>query len=136
MVGRDARDWMMSEALSALAKAERMHRQFFTLSSTPAGPPCWEPPVDVYESDGAITVMIALPGVRPDDIEAGIDGRTLVVRGRRVLPDALRQAVVHRLELPQGRFERRIPLPAGEFRVRTTTADGCLVVTLEKAAGA
>jgi len=42
--------------------------------------------------------------------------------------------VIHRMELPQGRFERRIPLPPGQYEaVRRTSVDGCLVVSLTKA---
>jgi len=41
--------------------------------------------------------------------------------------------VIHRLELPQGRFERRVRLPAGRYAsVRHAVANGCLLVTLEK----
>jgi HSP20 family protein len=51
----------------------------------------------------------------------------------RVLPPELRTAVIHRLELPQGRFERRVRLPAGRYSdVRRAAVDGCLVITLEK----
>jgi len=51
-----------------------------------------------------------------------------------VLPPELRTATIHRLELPQGRFERRVRLPTGRYRdVRRSAADGCLVVTLRKA---
>jgi len=46
----------------------------------------------------------------------------------------LRTAVIHRLELPQGRFYRRLQLPAGRYSaVRRAVVDGCLVVTLQKA---
>jgi len=39
------------------------------------------------------------------------------------------------MELPQGRFERRIALPPGVYgEVRRFEANGCLVVTLAKAA--
>jgi len=38
------------------------------------------------------------------------------------------------MELPQGRFERRIALPPGVYgEVRRFEANGCLVVTLAKA---
>jgi HSP20 family molecular chaperone IbpA len=41
--------------------------------------------------------------------------------------------VIHRLEMPHGRFERRIRLPSGRYeRVRRAAAHGCLVITLEK----
>jgi len=77
---------------------------------------------------------MALPGVEPERVEAAIDGADLVVAGSRVLPSELRTAVIHRLELPQGRFERRVPLPAGRYSaVRRAVKNGCLVITLEKA---
>jgi HSP20 family molecular chaperone IbpA len=124
---------MWSEACEMLARAERMHREFFR----PAGAnrlPAWEPPVDVLETERDVQVLVALPGVDPQRVEAAIDGAELVVAGSRVLPAALRTAVIHRLELPQGRFERRVRLPAGRYAsVRQAMNNGCLVVTLEKA---
>jgi hypothetical protein len=51
-----------------------------------------------------------------------------------VLPRELNIAVIHRLELPQGRFERRVRLPAGAYRQpRRTAVNGCLLIRLEKA---
>jgi hypothetical protein len=39
------------------------------------------------------------------------------------------------MELPQGRFERRIPLPAGHYDgVSRAAADGCLMISLRKSA--
>jgi HSP20 family protein len=44
--------------------------------------------------------------------------------------------MIHRLELPQGRFQRRIRLPAGRYRdVARSAINGCLVITLSKAEG-
>jgi HSP20 family protein len=125
--------WMWSEACDMLARAERMHREFFR----PAGAnrlPAWEPPVDVLETERDVQVLVALPGVDPERVEAVIDGADLVVAGSRVLPAALHTSVIHRLELPQGRFERRVRLPAGRYAsVRQAVSNGCLVITLEKA---
>lgn len=127
-------NWMWSEACDMLARAERMHREFFR----PAGPglrsPSWQPPIDMLETDREVLILVALPGVDPDRVEAVIDGSDLVMGGARVLPAELRTAVIHRLELPQGRFERRIPLPPGRYRdVRRSQAHGCILITLEKA---
>jgi HSP20 family molecular chaperone IbpA len=126
-------DWMWSEACEMLARAERMHREFFRPIRTAARIPTWEPPVDVLETDQEVLVFFALPGVDPDRVEAVIDDDCLVVAGVRILPPELQTATIHRLELPQGRFERRVRLPAGRYaNVRRSMANGCLLITLEK----
>jgi len=129
----DPQDWMWSEALSMLARAERLHQQMFV----PVGrrvSVSWEPPVDVLETDHEVLVLAALPGVDVARVEAVIEGRTLVIAGQRVLPPELRTATIHRLELPQGRFERRVSLPPGVYNgVRRAEAHGCLVISLTKA---
>jgi HSP20 family molecular chaperone IbpA len=78
--------------------------------------------------------LVALPGVNPDDAQAVIEEGDLVIAGTRALPPELRTATIHRLELPQGRFYRRLRLPAGRYiGVRRSVAAGCLVITLQKA---
>ncbi|MCW6510306.1 Hsp20/alpha crystallin family protein [Lichenifustis flavocetrariae] len=127
-------DWMWSEAIAVLARADRLHDQFFRPRTT-ARRPAWEPPVDVIETDSQVLILIALPGVAPDQVEAVLEEGCLVVSGRRVLPRELLTAVIHRLELPQGRFERRIPVPPGRYdTVESAARDGCLVISLHKAA--
>jgi HSP20 family protein len=128
----DPHDWMWSEALSMLARAERMQQQMFV----PVGARrqiAWEPPVDVLETEREVLVLAALPGVDVSKVEAVIEGACLVIAGQRVLPPELQSAVIHRLELPQGRFERRVPLPPGRYsEVRRAEANGCLVISLSK----
>ena len=126
---------MLSEAVEVLMRAERMHREVFQLRPTTARP-AWEPPVDVIETDEEVLIFIALPGVAAERVDAVIEDGTLVVSGRRVLPPQLRTAIIHRLELPQRRFERRIPLPAGLYdRISRAVDDGCLLISLRKALG-
>jgi len=129
-----ARDWMWSEACEMLARAERMHREMFRPSGTQARQPSWEPPVDVLENDYEVLALVALPGVNVEDVQVVIEDGDLVIAGARVLPAELRTATIHRLELPQGRFYRRLRLPAGRYSgVRRAVAAGCLVITLQKA---
>jgi HSP20 family protein len=136
MTRGDPRDWMWSEALQVLAQAERLHRQAFKPHVSPHRGLKWEPPVDVLETDDALLILAALPGVDPEKVQAVITGGTLVITGERVLPDELKTAVIHRLELPQGRFERHIELPSGRYGpVRSIAANGCLVIHLGKVAG-
>lgn len=131
----DSRDWMWSEALQMLARAERLHRQVFTPPHPSPRGINWEPPIDVLETDEAVLVFVALPGVDPDKVELGIKAGRLVIAGERTLPAEARTAIIHRLELPQGRFERQIPLPAGRYgNPRTAVSNGCLVIRLPKPA--
>ncbi|QEA14409.1 Hsp20/alpha crystallin family protein [Comamonas flocculans] len=120
---------MWSDALAALDRAERMHRQLFQ----PRHASTWEPPVDVLETEHEVLIYVALPGVDAHEVGAMIEDATLVVSGRRTLPPALRTAAIHRLELPQGRFERHIALPAGRYgAVDVASEQGCLVIRLHK----
>jgi HSP20 family protein len=134
MARDEGRDWMWSEALNMLAQAERLHRQVFRPVPSARGA-SWEPPVDMLETNDAVLILAALPGVDPKEVEAVIEDGVLTISGERTLPDEARTAVIHRLELPQGRFARRIELPPGRYgAVRSAAANGCLVVRLEKAA--
>jgi HSP20 family protein len=128
-----ARDWMWSEACEMLARAERMHRELFRPAGVEARLPAWEPPVDILETEYEVLALVALPGVEPDNVQAAIEGSDLVIAGTRTVPAEWRTAVIHRLELPQGRFYRRVRLPAGSYSdVRRAVAAGCLVITLQK----
>jgi HSP20 family protein len=135
MATKDPINWMLSDAIETLARAERLHQQFLKLRPwAGAEEPCWEPPIDVLETDREVLILIALPGVDPDEVEAMIDQGALVVSGRRVLPVELRNARIHRLELPQGRFERRIPLPLGHYTITRFATYGCVGLRLTKSA--
>lgn len=126
--------WMWSEACEMLARAERLHNAFFRPAQSASRLPTWEPPVDMLETELEVLVLLALPGVDADRVEAVIEDSDLIVAGSRELPAALRTAIIHRLELPQGRFERRVRLPAGRYTgVHRSTVNGCLLITLEKA---
>lgn len=128
--------WMWSDALEMLERAERLHRQFAQPLLSERQRTAWEPPVDVLETEREVLVFTALPGVAPDKVEVLIDEGGLVISGTRVLPVELRTAIIHRLELPQGYFERRVPLPSGKYDLaRRETVNGCLIVALRKTFG-
>jgi HSP20 family molecular chaperone IbpA len=125
---------MWAEALDMMDKAERMHRQFFQPGTPAQGRrPTWQPPVDLIETADEYLVIVALPGVRPDQVQVVIDGGVLIVVGERALPVSDRSGLIHRLEIPHGRFERHIQLPPGPLELgRRELADGCLVLALHK----
>ncbi|KQW21995.1 heat-shock protein Hsp20 [Afipia sp. Root123D2] len=134
MPPKDPINWMLSDAIETLARAERLHQQFLNLRPpAETREPSWEPPIDVLETDQEILIFIALPGVDPNEVEAVLDEGALVVKGRRALPAELRNARILRLELPQGRFERRIPLPSGRYVISRFATNGCIGLRLAKA---
>lgn len=129
------KDWMWSDALEMLDQAERLHRQFFR-PALEGGEPRWEPPIDVLETPREVLILTALPGVAPDDVSAVIEAGVLVISGSRTFPRELHTARIHRLELPQGRFERRVVLPAGRYDLaKRAHVNGCLIVSLRKLGG-
>lgn len=119
---------MWVDALAVVARADRLHRQFFHPVSIG-----WEPPVDLLETAEELILIAALPGVDGADVDLAIGGGVLALAGIRRLPDVRRPARIHRMELPHGRFERRITLPPGSYElVRRELVDGCLTVILRK----
>lgn len=125
---RNASDIMWAEAVSALARLDRLHHDFFR-----PDPKGWEPPVDVLESQGELFITVALPGVHADEVEIVAHDDRLAIVGIRRLPAFLQRARVLRMELPHGRFERRVAIPPGRYEItRRDLADGLLVVALRR----
>ena len=132
MASRKPDIFMWAQMRAMVNEAEEMRGRFFELRKGKAVP-TWEPPVDVIETATELLVLVALPGVDPATAETTISGSDLVVGGTRRLPESLRTARIHRMELPYGRFERRIPLPPGRYDgVRREAAHGCLQLRLRK----
>jgi HSP20 family protein len=53
----------------------------------------------------------------------------------RRLPADARGLAIQRLEIPQGRFERRIALPSAQWEMRRSAlAEGCLLISLTRQA--
>src|SRR5262249_13300261 len=123
---------MWAEARRVIERAERLHQRFFELSGA-TSQPCWEPPVDMVETEAGLFIEVALPGVDPDRIDARFEGGVLVLAAERDLPLPPEPAVVRRPGLPYGRFERRISLPGGSYELaRQQLVNGCLQLALRK----
>ena len=124
---------MWSEALQLLDRADRLHRQFF-LAHEPAS---WEPPVDLVESGGELRLQLALPGVSPDALSIALDPAGLTIHAVRGFPCREPGTRIHRLEIPYGRFQRRIELPLEGLQLGSKTLqDGILTLTFHRKEGA
>ena len=85
MPPRDIESWMWAEACDALARAERLHRQFFRLGS-PDTRPLWEPPVDILETEDELWIIAALPGIDASAVEISVEDGILMISGERAAP--------------------------------------------------
>ena len=124
---------MWAHACELMTQAERMHQQFFRLTTSARAPTSWEPPIDIFEDDREIVIVIAMPGVAADRVEVTTEPGALIVRGERPLPFANARHVIRQLEIPYGFFERRIALSGVRLESGThRLQDGCLVLRLNK----
>jgi HSP20 family protein len=121
---------MWAQACEAMERADRLHRQFFHRAHAT---PCWEAPCDIFETNEALTIVIALPGVELDQVQVTLSVGVLIVSGERPFPREPRNARIHRLEIPHGHFQRRIELPPARFEISGRhLANGCLMLQLHK----
>jgi HSP20 family molecular chaperone IbpA len=133
MPARNPTDWMWAEAVELLAQAERMQRQFFRLAASERPQASWEPPVDVFEDEREVVIVVALPGVPADRIEVSSEPGALLIRAESPLPFAGSRRAVRQLEIPYGYFERRVMLPEVPLEAGThELTHGCLTLRLRK----
>ena len=100
----------------------------------------WEPAelgfaLDVYETDEALMVKGALPGVRPEEVDISVTGDVLTIKGETKSEEETNDGNYHRRELRYGSFARSIPLPTrvNHDKAEATFENGILTVTLPKA---
>lgn len=128
--------WMWVEACEVLDKAERLQRQFLRYLGPGTDAAVWEPPVDIQETTDGLILLFALPGVVPEEISLSLQPTELIVSAMRPLKLGSADAVIRRLEIPHGRFYRRIPLTGVPLKLTASRYEnGCLEVRLTRSAG-
>jgi HSP20 family protein len=91
-------------------------------------------PIDVHETDDAITVKAAMPGIKPDQISVEVRNSVLIIRGENQEQRNETDGIWHIVERHVGQVERTITLPAivddasGEAKYE----DGVLSITFKK----
>jgi HSP20 family protein len=91
--------------------------------------------VDMYETDEAVVVKTATPGVDPEDIDISITGDTLTIKGETRVDEEIEEDSYLCRERRYGAFSRSMTIPvaieAGEAEAEFE--DGVLTLTLPKA---
>lgn len=92
------------------------------------------PAVDVYEDAQKVQLKLEVPGIRPEDLDIRVEGRTLTVRGERKFEAEQKEENFHRIERRYGSFVRSFTLPVtvDTDSVDAQSADGVLTIALAK----
>src|SRR3569833_294250 len=129
--------WMWAQACELLDQADRMQRGFVRYvgpsadAAVRADGGVWEPPVEMQETPAGLEVVFALPGVSPEHIDVRLEPNALTVSAIRPARLGSPDSVVRRMEIPHGRFYRRIALAGNRFRLGDTRyQNGSLEVRL------
>jgi HSP20 family protein len=92
------------------------------------------PAVDVYEDAQKVVLKLEVPGIRREDLDIRVEGRTLTVKGERKFETEEKEENFHRIERRYGSFVRSFTLPASvnPDEINATSADGVLSISLAK----
>ncbi len=93
-----------------------------------------EPPAEVAESNGEVTVKLAVPGVEKDQIQVTVADDVLTVRGEARKESEEKKKNFYRREIRYGAFQRTVPLPVevDSTKAAAELKNGVLKITLPK----
>lgn len=129
----DMLEMMWLQAMEMLEKVERLNRLLFLIQRSRSRLPAWEPPIDIVEAFDELRISAVVPGISLEMIEVTLEGGMLRIAGERPPPLSPGTIRIHRLEIPYGRFERRIHLPPGRYElIESTYQRGCLELCFRK----
>src|SRR5258708_27334391 len=97
------------EGLSLRRMMDQLLEQSFVYPNLMLGSPSMMVPMDVCETPNGYEVDVALPGVRPEDIELTVDQYSLTIRGR----DSLQND--HQNQ-PQGQMQGQQQMQSGQMQ--------------------
>jgi HSP20 family protein len=70
-------------------------------------------PMDLYETDEALVLELAVPGLQADDLDISVEGRQLTVRATLPTTPDGEQRRYWLQTIPRGAFTRTVRLPSG-----------------------
>ncbi len=95
-----------------------------------------EPAVDVYRQNGSVVVKAAIPGAKPGEVEARVDGDVLTLTREYHEEKEEKEKNYYYKEQEYGSFTREIRLPESvdADHAEAELKDGMLTITLPVAA--
>ena len=121
----------LREAMDQLLKESYVRPGTEMLASRAAGALA----VDMYETDEAVVVKTATPGVDPQDIDISITGDTLTIKGETKVEEEIQEENYLCRERRYGAFSRSLTIPVAvqADEAEAEFEDGVLTLMLPKA---
>lgn len=92
----------------------------------------WQPLYNLYTTGDGVIVHLELPGVEMNDVVVFLRSRYMIIAGMRITPHGITEdcCIFHNLEIPFGRFHRRIdfPMPIETREYRYDFQNGILTI--------
>jgi HSP20 family protein len=134
-------NWLWPDFSNALEDVERARRQMDRLLSTFTGSGSATPsvsgvfpPLTVTEDGDKVFVEAEIPGIKPEDLEISVVGKTLTLSGERK-PEETENVSFHRRERKWGSFRKALTLPdeVDANAIQAECKNGVLKIVLPKA---
>lgn len=121
----------LREAMDRLFEESFVRPQTDWLAPTEAGALA----VDMYETEDAVVVKSAIPGIKPEDIDITVTGDTLTIKGETKFEEEVKEENYVRREMRYGSFVRSLPVPVSVVadKAEAEFENGVLTLTLPKA---
>ena len=120
---------------------ERMEQAWRQVIGPPGSPrfcaPIIEPPIDVYETENEVIVLVEIAAISQEEVEVTVEGKTLLIRGERRPTPGRPGRLYSQMEICYGPFQRELFLPADvdPDGAQATYDQGLLEIVLPKVRG-
>ncbi|GIV96107.1 MAG: heat-shock protein Hsp20 [Herpetosiphonaceae bacterium] len=123
------------EALSLRDAMNRLFEESFVRPTSLRSTDLLTPALDLYESNEAFHVEMAVPGIKPEDLDITLQDNVLTISGEIKQEQQTNERQYHRMERRYGRFSRSISLPrqVKADQVSATVENGILRIDIPKA---
>jgi HSP20 family protein len=93
------------------------------------------PAVDMFQTEDDVVIKLAVPGMKPEDVQISVTGDTLSIKGEVKEETDNKEKAYHIREQRWGAFERTLTLPTAvrSEKAQAEFENGILTVTLPKA---
>lgn len=144
MIVRNVQGWPLSRGLSVASQLDHILRDLNGLVENPGTAPSTDPPAGVYplmnvtQDSENYYVRSEISGVKLEDLEVSVTGRSLTVSGERKVEREDPKVNYHRRERQSGKFRRQFNLPTDldTEKVQAQYRHGILMLVLPKAESA